>query len=604
MREAEAREREKRWAPDKDEARGVLHTFDPQKNYYAILGIDRLASSQEIRKAYKHLALTMHPDKLRNADNETRDAVAEQFRALAEAYDVLSDERRRASYDRVRAQLQKGGPSVAANGQPLTQEEAAAMMAGMRELAKLRREGMRRTVKHPPLAAEIRVSLEKLHRGCTKRCVVIRTSVDGSGTVFEEQKTFHVIVRRGTPSGHKFLYEDAGSETGDLLPGDVVVTLLEKPHKLYRREGANDLVRMAAPLDARDIMYCEALTTLAGSAVVVAGSALLPSLAAGGQGGFIDHVLPGEGMPDPRDPWDHPPGDLHIRIRFSARETLRISTPLRPGPVFLLGSALSVLPAAVIGGAMAKVLTTRALAAEMEAEHCGWRDPAHRALPHAVCLVFDGGSTPSVACQAIISAAVAHAPGQSWKVIAAAADGSICDDEWVMLSEAKCIVVDFSAPRLADEDALAVESRIRDVSMRCASIGLTSALWLRSLCGACIAGVGDGVALLGAAPEHNESHQAVVLPLIIRAGGGAAGWSGLKAATGSWPAAEPGIGVGVLADSAVCVHPSIWWSADGAADIIVAPPREVLAATAMAAHQCIDDDAPDLGFAVQTRVTL
>jgi molecular chaperone DnaJ len=65
------------------------------KDYYDILGVNRSASADELKKAYRKLAMQHHPD--RNPD----DSKAEQkFKELSEAYDVLKDEQKRAAYDR------------------------------------------------------------------------------------------------------------------------------------------------------------------------------------------------------------------------------------------------------------------------------------------------------------------------------------------------------------------------------------------------------------------------------------------------------------------------------------------------------------------------
>jgi molecular chaperone DnaJ len=65
-----------------------------QKDYYAILGVDRDAKPEEIRKAFRRLARKYHPDV--NPNNKTAE---EKFKAISEANDVLSDEKKRKIYD-------------------------------------------------------------------------------------------------------------------------------------------------------------------------------------------------------------------------------------------------------------------------------------------------------------------------------------------------------------------------------------------------------------------------------------------------------------------------------------------------------------------------
>eukprot|EP00090_Calanus_glacialis_P009114 TRINITY_DN17468_c0_g1_i1.p1 TRINITY_DN17468_c0_g1~~TRINITY_DN17468_c0_g1_i1.p1 ORF type:complete len:448 (-),score=126.73 TRINITY_DN17468_c0_g1_i1:50-1393(-) len=64
------------------------------KNYYEVLGVKKEASEEDIKKAYRKLALQLHPDKNKKADAE------EKFKELAEAYEVLSDTQKRDAYDR------------------------------------------------------------------------------------------------------------------------------------------------------------------------------------------------------------------------------------------------------------------------------------------------------------------------------------------------------------------------------------------------------------------------------------------------------------------------------------------------------------------------
>jgi molecular chaperone DnaJ len=66
-----------------------------KSNYYEILGVDRQAELEEIKKSYRKLAIRFHPDK-NKGDKEAED----KFKQVAEAYAVLSDPQKRANYDR------------------------------------------------------------------------------------------------------------------------------------------------------------------------------------------------------------------------------------------------------------------------------------------------------------------------------------------------------------------------------------------------------------------------------------------------------------------------------------------------------------------------
>ena len=65
-----------------------------KRDFYEILGVNRDASEDEIKKAYRKLAMKHHPD--RNPDNP---AAEEKFKEAKEAYEILSDGQKRAAYD-------------------------------------------------------------------------------------------------------------------------------------------------------------------------------------------------------------------------------------------------------------------------------------------------------------------------------------------------------------------------------------------------------------------------------------------------------------------------------------------------------------------------
>ena len=75
-----------------------------KRDYYDVLGVSRSASEEDIRKAFRRLALEHHPDRNRS------EGAAERFKEINEAYQVLSDADKRGRYDRF------GHDAVSSNG--------------------------------------------------------------------------------------------------------------------------------------------------------------------------------------------------------------------------------------------------------------------------------------------------------------------------------------------------------------------------------------------------------------------------------------------------------------------------------------------------------
>merc|ERR1712223_858351 len=70
-----------------------------RKDYYKILGVDRSANEEEIKRAYRKRALVHHPDRHSGASEEERKEHERKFKEVGEAYGILSDTKKRARYD-------------------------------------------------------------------------------------------------------------------------------------------------------------------------------------------------------------------------------------------------------------------------------------------------------------------------------------------------------------------------------------------------------------------------------------------------------------------------------------------------------------------------
>jgi molecular chaperone DnaJ len=75
-----------------------------EKDFYTVLGVDKKASADEIKKRYRALARDLHPDKTKGDT-----AKEEKFKAVSEAYEILSDAKKRAEYDEARSLFERGG---------------------------------------------------------------------------------------------------------------------------------------------------------------------------------------------------------------------------------------------------------------------------------------------------------------------------------------------------------------------------------------------------------------------------------------------------------------------------------------------------------------
>ena len=83
------------------------------KNYYEILGVDKNASADDLKSAYRKLAKKYHPDLYTTASEQEKKNAEEKFKEISHAYDVLSDPQKKAAYD---AYGDENGPQMGAGG--------------------------------------------------------------------------------------------------------------------------------------------------------------------------------------------------------------------------------------------------------------------------------------------------------------------------------------------------------------------------------------------------------------------------------------------------------------------------------------------------------
>merc|ERR1712223_458742 len=314
------------------------------KDYYAILGVSKGASDDELKKAYRKLALKYHPDKNKAAGAE------EKFKEVGEAYDVLSDPKKKKIYDQLGEEGLKGssgGHSAGDFGDGFTYTyhgdpratfsqffgtsnpfemffnvpgqggnpgmgngfggpERSQTFHGGQSGSKQQR------IQDPTIEKDVMVSLEDIAKGVQKKMKISKRVYDQSGGSRQEEKVLQINVKPGWKAGTKVTFAKEGDRIPGKTPADIAFIIRDKPHPTFKRDDSN-------------IVYTHKLSlreSLCGSIVTV------PLLS--GQKRSIncmDEVIKpntmkriqGEGLPYPKEP--HRKGDLIVKfdIQFPDR---------------------------------------------------------------------------------------------------------------------------------------------------------------------------------------------------------------------------------------------------------------------------------------------
>jgi molecular chaperone DnaJ len=199
-----------------------------EKDFYKVLGVDKKAAADEIKKRYRALARDLHPDKTKG------DVVKEEeFKAVSEAYEILSDPKKRAEYDEARSLFAKGGfrapqgggqgggdfGDIFGGGNP--QDIFANLFGGG---------GRRGPRKGQDLQTEATISFRESVFGTT---LELRLGMDRG-----QSQNISARVPAGVNDGAKIRMKGKGSP-GEAGPGDLFIQLHVKPHPIFGRKGEN-----------------------------------------------------------------------------------------------------------------------------------------------------------------------------------------------------------------------------------------------------------------------------------------------------------------------------------------------------------------------------
>src|SRR5207244_1386783 len=248
-----------------------------ERDLYTILGVERTATTEEIKKAYRRLARKHHPD-LNPGDKQAE----ERFKEISVAHDVLTDAGKRKLYDEFGLEgLQGGGADL---WHPIEVDFLDALRGTKTSVS------VRRPAPCPQCGGRGRQGM----RACT-RC-------GGTGTV-EQREQLTVKIPAGVGDGARVRVKGKGGVgRGGAAAGDLYFIVKVRPHPLLRRDGKD--LTIEVPITVGEAIRGATI------AVPTPDGTVRLKVPPGSQSGQRLR-LSGRGVPDPKG---GAPGDLYVRL--------------------------------------------------------------------------------------------------------------------------------------------------------------------------------------------------------------------------------------------------------------------------------------------------
>ncbi|KAF0530529.1 DnaJ-domain-containing protein [Gigaspora margarita] len=321
-------------------------------DYYEVLGVESTASENEIKKAYRKLAMKYHPDK--NPD----ETASEKFKEISHAYEILCDPEKREMYDKYGEDGLSGGGINS-----MSPEEVFASLFGFGGTGHSRQKRGKDIIKPFSVTLEdlyngkttkislqrdvvcslchgkgsksgatkkchscegrgVRVAMRQIGPGMIQRINTVCANCDGTGGVIrekdkckkckglkvvEEKKRLDIYIEKGMQNNQKIVMQGEADQEPGVETGDVILVLEQKPHDRFERQGDDLLTEVNISITEALCGFSKVLVThLDGRGLIInhpAGEVIKP--------GAIKCIA-NEGMPHYKRPFDK--GNLYIKF--------------------------------------------------------------------------------------------------------------------------------------------------------------------------------------------------------------------------------------------------------------------------------------------------
>lgn len=268
------------------------------KDYYQIMGLEKTATKEQIRQAYRKLARKYHPDVSKEPNAEHK------FKEVGEAYEILKDPEKKAKYDQYGAYWKEPPPET--RGQSYQSYQADNNSADfddfLNRVFRQRYEAEQAQAYAQDSHAKLVISLEDSFHGAEKTLQLQRPVVNAQGFMEYKTQTIQVKIPRGIQDHQSIRLKGQGDNKGDLY-----IEIHIHAHPLFQLDKKDIFIKMPlSPWDAA-LGVSVTLPTLGGSVQLK-----VPPLSQNGK----KMRLKGRGLPG------NPPGDQFVIFEIVIPETM------------------------------------------------------------------------------------------------------------------------------------------------------------------------------------------------------------------------------------------------------------------------------------------